>query len=244
MDVKLSDYVAGGYFVVKPSDHGFWKSELTPERVISLSPCIAEKLDIVWSWNIEKHRETALNFGLLEDQLEAFRQWGSKIDGDFYAINSLNEARHALQNFFLRSAEVLLIGAGLHRELIDEFLTYKPYPDEHPNYVLYEQPEADQHRSNLLKEHFVNQRIPLPEDGQPLGFEVISYFYGWGHSWLCSGLEKDMHELFSIRPNQYGLIDSYDEAKKVYDWIAEDERQGTRGEPEPYYPWLLVQYPV
>jgi hypothetical protein len=53
-----------------------------------------------------------------------------------------------------------------------------------------------------------------------------------------------MHELFGIRPNQYGLISTYDEAKKVHDWIAEDNMQGTRAEPYPYDAWLLVSYPL
>ena len=50
-----------------------------------------------------------------------------------------------------------------------------------------------------------------------------------------------MNELFGIRPNPYGLIDTYEDAKKVADWIAEDKH---RGEPLPYYPWLIVQYPL
>jgi hypothetical protein len=86
---------------------------------------------------------------------------------------------------------------------------------------------------------------PLPQRGNALGFEIVSYVYsGFSHSWLCGGIERDMNQLFNIRPNEYGLINSYDEAKEVYEWIAEDKLQGTRAEPEPYHPWLLVQYPL
>jgi hypothetical protein len=53
-----------------------------------------------------------------------------------------------------------------------------------------------------------------------------------------------MHDLYGIRPNPYGLIDTFTDAKKVHDWIAEDNLQGTRAEPEPYAPWLLVSYPL
>ena len=85
----------------------------------------------------------------------------------------------------------------------------------------------------------------LKPNGNILGFEILSYEYSnLGCSWLCSGIDKDMFEQFNIRPNQFGLINSYKEAKQVYEWIAEDELQGTRGEPYPYYPWLIVQYPI
>jgi hypothetical protein len=32
--------------------------------------------------------------------------------------------------------------------------------------------------------------------------------------------------------------------KRVHNWIAEEDMQGTRGEPEPYDAWLLVDYPL
>jgi hypothetical protein len=72
----------------------------------------------------------------------------------------------------------------------------------------------------------------------------ISYDQNINDSWLCSGLERDMFEQFGIRPNKNGLINTYDEAMRVYRWIAEDEQRGHRAEPEPYYPWLLVAYPA
>ena len=40
------------------------------------------------------------------------------------------------------------------------------------------------------------------------------------------------------------MIDSYEYAKKIYDWIAEDEQKGTRAEPEPYDFWLLTSYSI
>lgn len=77
-----------------------------------------------------------------------------------------------------------------------------------------------------------------------LGFEVVSYWYQLGHSWLCSGLEREMHQLFGISPNARGFIDTLEQAMQVYEWIAEDEQKGQRAEPEPYYPWLVVEYPL
>jgi hypothetical protein len=53
-----------------------------------------------------------------------------------------------------------------------------------------------------------------------------------------------MADQFGIQPNEHGLIATPDEAMQVYEWIAEDEQRGHRAEPEPYYPWLLVEYPI
>jgi hypothetical protein len=241
MDIDLSDYVAGGYFVVKYSDYGFSPSELMPERAISLSVCISERFQVYWGWR--KMGRSPDKIELPIEKIEAFNQWNAEANADPDGIYDIADARYAINEFCPNDPDVLLVGVGLHHELLNDFLTYKPYPDEHPNYEVYESPTADQERSNLLKEHFVNKRMSLEKGGHPLGYEVISYLYGWSHSWLCSGLEKDMYELFGIHPNQYGLIDRYGDAKKVYEWIAEDKMQGTRSEPEPYHPWLIVQYP-
>ena len=85
---------------------------------------------------------------------------------------------------------------------------------------------------------------PLAAGGQALGYELLSYDQNINDSWLCSGIERDMADQFGIRPNAHGLIATLDEAMQVYDWIAEDEQRGHRAEPEPYYPWLLVDYPL
>jgi len=58
-------------------------------------------------------------------------------------------------------------------------------------------------------------------------------YHDFASSWLASGLAHEMHNLLGIGPNQLGLIDAYVEAKKIYAWIAEDNLQGIRAEPEP-----------
>ena len=73
---------------------------------------------------------------------------------------------------------------------------------------------------------------------------MLGYYQSVADSWLVSGLARDMHDRFGIHPNPYGLIDSLEDAMKIYAWIAEDEQKGYRAEPEPYYPWLLVDYPL
>ena len=91
----------------------------------------------------------------------------------------------------------------------------------------------------------IDQHLPLAEGGTILGFEVVSFAYShFGHSWICSGLQLEMDDLFGVRPGQFGLIETREAAQQVYEWIAEDHQQGHRGEPEPYHYWLLVSYPL
>ncbi|MEO8611023.1 MAG: hypothetical protein ABI690_24210 [Chloroflexota bacterium] len=235
MDIDLSDYVAGGYFVVKYSSQDFWKSNLMPERVISLSGCVSPQLEIVWGWNTEKYQKDISDFGIPSDKFDTFAQWCRRDPGALY---SLDIGREFVAAFLPDNGDYFLIGIALPKGLVDGFLINNQQTVFDTNQQVYK--DAIYGVNYVLKEH-----QPLPQGGTVLGFEVLSYSYGnIGCSWLCSGIEKDMHELFGIHPNLYGLIDSYTDAKKVYDWIAEDEMQGIRAEPEPYYPWLIVQYPV
>jgi hypothetical protein len=235
MDVDLGDYVAGGYFVVKyiePSDHGFQPSELLPERVISIRGCVSATFEVYWGWDTEKHKVEALKFGIPNEKLGVLSEW---INEDHYGEiehpNVFLKPEYALSfvNEFLDFAhDFVILGIGLHKGLVDKFL--KENVDN----------RAELHGLDQL----LYERTPLETGGQILGFEVVGYNINFSCSWLCSGLEKDMRELYGIHPNQHGFIETYEDAEKVSEWINEDRIGHSRGEPDPYYPWLIVQYPV
>ncbi len=140
----------------------------------------------------------------------------------FYSPES---ARSFIKRFDLNTENLFIIGAGLPKEL------HQAWVEE----------EAD--NEGIAKR--VKQGLPVEAGGEPLGYDVVSYSYhDLAHSWLCSGLDRDMNELFGIRTNDIGLLDTYADAKQINDWIAEDEGKGTRAEPENYDFWLLMSYPV
>jgi hypothetical protein len=193
---------------------------------------------VYWGWNLDinNNRQAALDFGIPADKLPVLRQWSNSSEigfpDIFYTLDAAQRCAHDLN-----LSQVLLLGLGLPTSLVDGFLADNPqkaYDTIKQVYV------TDPYGVNYV----LTQHQPLPASGEILGFEIASYYMNLGHSWLCSGLERDMHEQFGIRPNAHGLIDTYEDAKKVYDWIAEDEQQGHRAEPEPYYPWLIVSYPL
>lgn len=233
MDIDLPQYVAGGYFIIKSVRRDPDRSpDLLPERLISLSGCICPSVHVYWAWSDQE----ALAFGIPESKLpDTHREFP---DFDYPNVFLKLETARAFVEEFLPATDdgLQLVGAGLHRDLVDDFLTLR-------------QQAYDPHTGSTIEEiigvsRAVSQRKLLEPGGQPLGFEVVGYEQSLGHSWLCSGLERDMFDQFGIRPNKNGLIHTHDEAMRVYRWIAEDEQRGRRAEPEPYTPWLLVAYPA
>jgi hypothetical protein len=249
--INLSDYYCGGYFLIRANTSGYNADRpLLPDKIISLSECICPNLNIRWGW-ILGDKEAALAFGIQEDKFDEFKEWsGTAHDvelGLWSVFYSLDYARRFIKQFLPDASDLYLIGSGLHKELEPAFWQGQLFDVfwGQSRGVLREQssPKKEQHYGT---EKLIKRLLPLERGGKPLGYEVVSgVFYGdFSHSWLCSYLDAEMHELYGMRPNEYGLIDTCAEAKRVYDWIAEDEMQGGRAEPEPYNAWLLVSYPL
>jgi hypothetical protein len=224
-----------GYYLIRRENSEFWRGPkpLLPDALISLSRCVCPlQLDVVWGWQpqtdyiqIEKRA-----FGIPAELSADFDAWSTERgqnDPIWPMFPSVASMRHFAARFQLQIDDYALIGVGRPRDLgvpsRDLFGTW----DESFDAIWNERP------------------VSLEFGGTALGYEITSFDYGdFGHSWLCSGLQHDMHDLFGIIPNVYGLIDTLDEALKVHEWIAEDEMRGGRAEPEPYFPWLLVSYPL
>jgi hypothetical protein len=240
MDIDLNDYVAGGYFITKYAEREKWMSaDLLPERVISISRCIGKKLEIYWGWDLDQNQQEIENFGIPASKLQAFADWIKQSNhiGFPDVFYTLDAAHQLVAEFLDLESDIALIGIGLSTDMVDSFLVENKQ-------ISYDRVKQTSHDDLYGVNYVLHHRKQLSPDSKMLGFEVVAENSGLSCSWLCSGLEKDMHKLFGIHPNQHGLIDSYADAKKVYEWIAEDEMQGTRAEPEPYYPWLIVQYPL
>jgi hypothetical protein len=68
--------------------------------------------------------------------------------------------------------------------------------------------------------------------GVGLGFEVVGFEAGRLHSWLCNSLQRDARDNLGIGVNQFGLLDTLDQARAVammanrdpgteeVDWVA------------------------
>jgi hypothetical protein len=242
MDIDLTQYVAGGYFIIKSVLRDADRSpDLLPERLISLSSeCICPSVKIYWGWESGKHHPEALEFGILPEKLPELAVWSkenheTEIDHPNVFLN-LEAAQSFASHFLPPQSDTVLLGIGLPESLVADFMA--------ENQQFHE--SQDGTRTPIVNgvQKILSQSSQLPGGGETIGFEVVSYWQMLGHSWLCSGLERDMADHFGIRPNAHGLIATHTEAMRVYAWIAEDEQRGHRAEPEPYYPWLLVEYPL
>jgi hypothetical protein len=228
--VDLRDFYSGGYFLLR-AGRPDWKApfgEFLPGgNLISLSSCICRnRLSVIWGWN-PGNREAALEFGIPETRLAEFINWCGVEYLQWMDLASMfhspQAARHFIKRFDINTDNLFIIGTALPKELHNAWI----------------EEEAD--NEGIAKR--VKQALPVENHGELLGYDVVSYSYkDFAHSWLCSGLEQEMNKLFGIQANTMGLIDSYADAKKVNDWIAEDEGKGMRAEPEPYDFWLLISY--
>jgi hypothetical protein len=201
-------------------------------------------------------RDAALGFGIPEAKIDEFMKWcttdaQSSIEflSMFYSVDA---ARRYAERFLPNTNDLYLIGVGLPKMLFTPnwHEIIPPPPPEYEidieiNLLLQPAPPQREETEPFGIEKQIEQRLPLAEGGIALGYEVVSFAYNdFGHSWYCNHTAEDLGELFGIRPGQYGLIDTREAAQQVYDWIAEDNQQGHRGEPEPYDYWLLVSYPL
>lgn len=228
---ELQDFYSGGYFLIRMGrpDWGYPFDEYLPDgNLMSLSNCICKnRLMIHWGWT-PGDKEAALDFGIHEHQWDDFVDWCGTAYLEYMDVFSMfyspDGAREFIKRFDLDTEDLFIVGAGLPQELQ---INWQNEDDE----------------NGVVKR--IQQKLPLEPSDSVLGFDVISYSYtDFSTSWLCSGLERDMNDLFNIRTNEIGLLASFEDAKTIYDWIAEDEQKGTRAEPEPYDFWLLTSYPI
>lgn len=235
--VDLSKFYSGGYFLVlaenpgMPPGWGHFEPDLVPEMVISLSGCMLLVVDAAWEL-FPLNDLKVLDLGESLEKKDALHEWCKPDNALGYDPQSClfyepAAARRFADQFLPNRDKLFLIGVGLPHHLQIE---HWPEPKD---------------GKMAGTEKRIRAQLAMESGGEPLGFEVLSFGNGYlGHSWLCSSLHTRMNELFGILPNRYGLINSQSDAQKVYDWVAEDNMQGHRGEPEPYDYWLLASYPL
>lgn len=233
-EIDRTQFYSGGFFLIRCNKPlvGLANDGLLPSKLIGLSDCISLRIDIVWAWH-PSYKESILDFGIPKTQLEEFKEWSVKAFPVTFNIGGLfnneKDAQRFVKKFNLNPMDLYLIEAGL------------------PAYL-----EADNWRGSTPDinneggiEKRISQQVPILSSGEVLGYEVLGFeLNNFSTSWLCNYIHRDMFELYGIRPNGYGLIDDFDDARKVYEWIAEDEMAGTRAEPIPYDFWLLVSHPL
>jgi hypothetical protein len=251
--MNLANYIACGYVITRPVGRISWGPELLPEQILSISselcPRVPDYLAMPWA-NMdpeERYREstTARQLGLSR---EAFQQVGARVmllwktGGlkwiDVFAAPEI--ARHFITETLASHRDRLLIlGVGLHRGLVDEFLAESQSPPGSVHSVTGRDVTSPGEGGYAVYDMVAN-RGALAAGGTVLGFEPAGYAYGDFTSWLIHGLHVECHARFGIRPNRWGLLETAEQAAQCADHV-----RGVEGkEPGWWQSWLVVQYPT
>ena len=233
VEFDLDDFVLAGYTLIREHDRPSWiKSELVPRQVVSISPHIGKPFRTVWGWSIsEDFTEDLVEFGIPAKKHKAFYQWfRNGYSDDPGAVDTISSRNFAydLAVKFVENINVLhLIGVALPTEHAEKYWTKA----EDFDYV-----------KGLYR--VISQRRAVPKEGVALGFDIVGISHGgFECSWFCSYAEQRVFVDTGIKPGEYGLIQNYEDALKVDEWVNDDVNQEFV-DPIPFFPWLLVEYPL
>jgi len=238
MPVEISDYVSGGFYITKFVERPAYVSQdLLPPRILSLSSCICPFVPDLWAigWvnaTHEERLEDAQKFGLSNNLKEVMSWVASRLDKEIGWPNvyySLDTAQSFRAEFLSQTNDVIMLGIGLHKSYIEEFMDFTKPPDQ--------QEYAPGVESGVRS--CIRKRNPLKE-GDVLGFELLEIeMSSLEHSWLCNSLEGYAHAKLGINLNANGFIDRLEDAQKCVESIS---RGDVGAEPGLWLPWVVLRY--
>jgi hypothetical protein len=224
----MIDYVSGGYYVLKAIPRPSGLSGILPDQLLTMSRCFTNVVrDIVQLQfndydNVRQSvADEAREFGIPQTQIPELVSWAKMQHNTNYHVYSEVGPAIELRQRFITDPSAHVVGIGLHTSLIHSFGS---------------QLVKDVNRGIGLLE-IVNENRPLAEGGKALGFEPLGFEATSFHSWLCHRAPDEAYKRFGIRPNQLGLIESFDDARQVNEYLLE-----TGAEPAIWEPWLLLDY--
>jgi hypothetical protein len=224
----MSEYISGGYYIVKTIPRPNNLSDLLPDSLLTMSACFTHVMrDIVQlQWDryedvSEAIAEEASAFGIRTAQIPDVVSWAKSLHNTNYLVFTDVQPVLELHARFLSDVTAHVIGIGLHTSLLGSFES---------------QLTKDVNKGFGLVE-LVNDRLPPAEAGSHLGFEPLGFEGTKFHSWLCHYAPDEVFKRFGIRPNQFGLMDKFEDARQVNDYLLE-----TGAEPAIWTPWLLLDY--
>jgi hypothetical protein len=228
LSVGMNDYISGGYYVLKAIPRPSGVSEILPDKVLTLSDCFTAVLTNIIQLQWDKYEnvrdtiaEEATEFGIPEGKIPELVSWAKAQRNTNYHVYSDPEPALELLDRFIAGQAVHVVGIALHTSLLDSFES---------------QLTKDVNKGLGLVE-LVNEGRPPAEGGKALGFEPLGFEATKFHSWLCHYAPDEVYKRLGIRPNQHGLIQKLDDARRVNEYLVQ-----TGAEPAIWEPWLLLDY--
>jgi hypothetical protein len=225
------EYILGGYFIVKAASRGASMNPLLlPEKIVTVSDCICDILPGTWalSWVTKHTAEQKLKKHFFKGDFELLENWLTDLfDKGIYGwqgeFNSLDAAREFCERFLISKEDIYLLGIGLTVDdaaiLIEE-----------------EMPNGKTLKSMICK--VLSKKETMLSENL-LGFDVLGYEFDSFHSYICNGLESDFYKRYGYEPNNYGLYDTFTEAKKSADYVMTGD---IGAEPVLWQPWAVSRF--
>lgn len=224
----MTDYVSGGYYVLKAIPRPGDLSSILPDNLLTVSDCftkvVCDIIQLQWD-DYDNVRDAiadeAREFGISGAQIPELVTWAKEQHNTNYLVYSEVEPALELRQRFITDPSTHVIGIGLHTSLLASFES---------------QLDKDMNRGSGLLE-LVNEKRAPADGGNALGFEPLGFEATKFHSWLCHYAPDEVFNRLGIRPNNLGLIDRLDEARQVNEYLLQ-----TGAEPAIWEPWLLLDY--
>ncbi|RFP65751.1 hypothetical protein D0N36_07410 [Hymenobacter lapidiphilus] len=193
-------YTAGYYLVIPKHERSTVNGHTFISRVWSVSTYISYVYPGIWgfSWEYSK-RQVPKNLSISESELDELHTWVEELfeQNKYGAPGFFFDRKDALafqQRFISELPQVQLLGI---------FLNESHYPAAISQVITHTGP-AWPNLAMLLQ-----QRVPEPEAGQTIGFDLLGLFdFGGYEPSSYHILEEEYHDLFGIKLNEYGLFNN------------------------------------
>jgi hypothetical protein len=237
------EYYLGGYYLVEGIARPEQFSSFLPDTLWSLSNCMCHIYPNAWAlpWvntSADDLEEMRLRLSLTQAEFVGMQ---AGVDTAFneerfgwpHVWLDLASARDFHNRYLSAILQVKLLAIALAETHLENALhDTAPWPGEG---------EWGVHQM-LSRRLMLSQADTEQPVGQPRGFEVLGADHGGGfHSFLCNYLEKPYRETLGLSFNEHGLLTNKAEAGRAADFT---NLETTGAEPVPWYPWLVVEYPL
>jgi hypothetical protein len=222
-----SQFISGGYYLVKQIVRPKDVSENLPATLVTLSNCFTGIAPGDWAisgynYSDAERAAEAAKFGIPGQSVPRLVRLLSDEIGLQHsnAFPSLTSAE-AFYRECVDRREIALLGIGLDPTLLAS---------------VEEQRNDDVNRGYGLVER-LELAIPLSSKGEVLGFEPLGFEATKFHSWLCHYAPSEALEKFGVGTNSLGFIETFDDALRVTQYL-----KSTGAESGIWEPWLVVRY--
>lgn len=240
MGWDTSKFVSAGFLITREVDRPSYADQaLIPDRIVSASGCIAkfflpDTWCIDWTNDSETERGNgAQYFGLDAEAANELTQWATaEFDSSVRwpnVILDLEVARELVRRFVPSLPDVRIIELALHSSLLADFIGAAEPPPQQPGFAPFGKQGIHE---TILEGRGVR-------GGVVLGAEPLVFFATLSCSWLCNELETEVANVLGIKPNRYGLIDTWQDAQLAVEHISRDVSDAEMGI---WLPWLLVRH--